>query len=173
MNDGNTGKLVPFRERAKRPAPRSRRNEAPRRSLDGRSPTASERMWLARALWGVAIYEVVYWIAIGTGVLSLDGHVDLRQWTVSLVLADLAVASFAVLAALELARGEDPNLVFPRLAAGGLIVISCARIGRASAASFLRDLAPSERLEIVAVVACLLVGIWVVSHSLRLRLGRG
>ena len=175
MNDGNTGKLVPFRDRTKRQSARTlrRRSDGPRRAPgDGGTAVTTERLWLARALWGVAAYEVLYWIAIATGVLSLDGHQDLRQWTVSLVLSDLVVATFSVLAALELVRDEETNLLFPRLAAGGLIAICCARIGRAAAASFLRDLEPSERLEIVAVVGCLLIGLWVISHSYRLRLGR-
>jgi hypothetical protein len=173
MNDGNTGKLVPFRDRAKRPQPRAarRRNEPQRRTAgEGRPPTASERVWLARGLSAVAIYVVIYWIAIATGVLALDAHADLRGWTVSLVLADLAVAALAVLGVLELGRTEESTILFPYLASGGVIAISCARIGRAAAASFARDLAPSERLEIVAVVGCLMIGIWVVSYALRSRL---
>lgn len=174
MNDGNSGKLLFLRDRAKRPSPRvsRRRSDSPKRpSGEGRRP-ASEVTWLSRALYAVAACHVLYWIAIAGGVLSLEGDGELRSWTVSLVVADLVVAVLAVLGATELARGEAAGTVFSRVAAGALIGVASVRLGHAAAASFVRDLFPSERLEVVAIVACLVVGTWILSHALRLRTDR-
>jgi len=175
MNDGNQGKLLFLRERSKRPPPRPtrRRSEIVKRpSGEGRLPTATESQWLARALYAVAAMHVLYWMGIAIGVLTFDAEGEVRTGAASLVLADLVVAVFAVLGATELGRQTPEVPVFTRVAAGALIAVACVRLGAAAEASFLRDLAPRERLEIVAVVACLVIGVWIVSHSLRLRVER-
>lgn len=175
MNDGNQGKLLFLRERSKRPPPRPtrRRSEIVKRpSGEGRLPTAIETQWLARALYAVALVHVLYWMGIAVGVLTFEAEGEVRTGSASLVLADLVVAMFAVLGAVELGRPSAEIPVFTRIAAGSLIAVACVRIGASAEASFFRDLAPHERLEIVAVVACLIVGVWIVSHSLRLRVER-
>jgi hypothetical protein len=176
MNDGNSGKLLFLRDRGKRPVTRSarRRSDSSKRPTgEGRTPAALEAVWLSRALWIVAAYYVLYWLAVALGVLSVAGDGGAQSWTVSLVVADVVVAILSVLGATELARtGEDSSLVFSHAAAGALLLVASVRLGHAAAASFDRDLVPSERLEIVAVVGCLVVGVWILSHSLRLRAAR-
>lgn len=172
MNDGNTGKLVFLKDRGKRSVLRfaRRRTDAARRTITERNrPTDKETLWLSRAFFGVAAYVALTWLAIGTGLAELGTSTEARDWMWSLLLADIAITVLAVLGGYELASASSAAGFYVRFAAGALLTFGLMRIGHAARESFARDLVPIERLEVCAIVACLWVGMWTISYSLRLR----
>jgi hypothetical protein len=171
MSDRNSGKLYYLRDRGRRAAVVPKKRQEPSRKVleDGRKPSLQETVWLGRGLLGVAAYLTAYWLAVATGVLSLEIGGDVPKWVWSLFVADVFVGAAAVVGGYELSRGRDKRDLFAVLAAGALICLSLARIAHTFTATLERNLSPGERLEVSAVAACLCIGVWVVSHALRSR----
>lgn len=173
MSSRNTGKLYFLRDRGRRAlvGAARKRIEAVKKPSDARSPTSQETVWLARSLYAVGAYLTLHWIAVLSGVLLLAGEAELGSWNRS-VAADLLVAALAIAGGIQISRAVEGRDLFSLAAAGGIACLAVTRIESAFRASLARDLAPGERLEICVVAACLLIGIWTVSHSLRMRADR-
>lgn len=175
MNDGNTGKLYFLRDRGRRlmPRPTRRRTEGTRAPAgEGRRPSRQETQWLARVLFVESASFVLYWLAVATDLVVIRGSEALGAWLYSFLPAELFVAVAAAIGGFDLFYREGKRDIFVVLAAGGVIFLSLERLAYRIPAGLHRALAPSERLEITAMGICLCVGVWAVSHSLRLRADR-
>jgi hypothetical protein len=174
MNEGNTGKIYFLSERGRRSAARilRKRSEPPGSSAERRKPSPQETTWLARALFIEGLYFALLWLAEGTDLFSFEPDSGLRQWLYSFFPAEIFVAVIAVLGAYELQRQAGKRDSFALVAAGGLIFLALERLTLLISGGLRHDLSPGERLEITAMGICMGVGIWAISHSLRLRAER-
>ncbi len=173
MNEGNTGKIYFLSGRGRRSTARMqlRKKSEPAGSSSGerRKPSPQETVWLARALFIEGMYFALLWLAEGTDLFSFQPETGLRQWLYSFFPAEIFVAVIAVVGAYELQRHAGKRDAFALVAAGGLVFLALERLTLLISGGFRHDLAPGERLEITAMGICMGVGIWTISHSLRLR----
>lgn len=171
MRESNTGKVYFLSERGRRSAARlvRRRNEPPIAPAERRPPSPQETIWLSRALFVEGLYLVLMWVAEGTDLLAFEHTSDIHQWMFSLLPAEIFVAAAAIFGAYQLQRQRD---VFALVTAGGLMFLSVERLALLVSAGLNHALSPGERLQITAMGICMGVGIWTVSHSLRLRAER-
>lgn len=170
----DAGKLYFLKDRGRRPAGRlvRKRPEGSKRpASERRKPSAQETAWLGRALLAAAVYLAFYWVGIATGVFPLEGQ-DERAWLYSFLPADLFVAVVAAIGAVDLLGNGAKREIFVLLGGGGLILLTLERIAYRISSSMHHALTPGERLEVTAMGICLSIGVWVVSHSLRLRAER-
>lgn len=174
MNEGNTGKIYFLSERGRRSTARMlrKRSEPPGSSAERRKPSPQETVWLARALFIEGLYFALLWLAEGTDLFAFEPDSGLRQWLYSFFPAEIFVAVLAVFGAYELQRQAGKRDAFALVAAGGLIFLALERLTLLISGGLRHDLSPGERLEITAMGICMGVGIWAISHSLRLRAER-
>jgi hypothetical protein len=174
MSDSNSGKLYFLKDRGKRnlPRPARKRPEAAPPGERRRAPSPQETLWLARVLFFQAAYFGLYWIGVATEVLTIEGETEFRVFLYSFLPADVFIAAMAGIGSYDLVRSPGKRDLFVLLAAGGLIFLALDRLTYGIVSSFQHDLKPGERLEITAMGICLCVGIWAVSHSLRMRAER-
>jgi hypothetical protein len=175
MREGNTGKVYFLSERGRRSAARwaRKRAESPSQPpAERRPPSPQETTWLSRALFIEGLYLVLIWVAEGTDMLAFEHNGDIHQWMFSLFPAEILVASVAIFGAYQLQRASERRDVFALVSAGGLMFLSVERLALLVSAGMSHALSPVERLQITAMGICLGVGIWTVSHSLRLRAER-
>jgi len=175
MSESNPGKVYFLSERGRRTAARLLRKRAESSGSspsERRKPSSQETTWLARALFIEGLYFALLWLGEGTDLFALEPTNGLRQWLTSFFPAEILVAATAILGAYELQRHAGKRDVFALLAAGGLVFLAVERLTLLISGGIHHDLTPAERLEITAMGICLSVGIWTVSHSLRLRAER-
>jgi len=175
MNEGNTGKIYFLSDRGRRSTSRlaRKRPEPPTTSTgERRKPSTQETIWLARALFIEGLYFALLWLAEGTDLFSYEPDAGLRQWLYSFFPAEIFLAVIAVIGAYELQRYVGKRDAFALVAAGGLVLIALERLTLLIGGGLRHELAPGERLEITAMMICIGVGVWTVSHSLRFRAER-
>lgn len=174
MND--SGKLYFLKDRGRRLAARSarRRFEGPTASgSDRRKPSPQETLWLGRVLVVQAAYLGLYWLGIVSGLVSVEEQGELRLLVYSFLPADLFLGVVAAIGGYDLLQRPAKRDLFVVLAAGGLIFLALEQLTYGITASFRHQpLSPGERLEVTAMGISLCVGIWAVSHSLRMRAER-
>lgn len=171
MGESNTGKVYFLSERGRRTAARllRKRSESPSLPSERRAPSPQESSWLSRALFIEGLYLVLMWVAEGTDLLAYERSGEMNQWMFSLFPAEIFVAVVAIFGAFQLQRPSERRDVFALLAAGGLMFLAVERLALLASASGNHALSPGERLQITAMGICLGLGVWTVSHSLRLR----
>ena len=172
MNEGNTGKIYFLSDRGRRSTGRlARKRPEPQSasSSERRKPSTQETIWLARALFIEGLYFALLWLAEGTDLFSYEPEAGLRQWLYSFFPAEIFLAVIAVIGAYELQRYVGKRDAFALVAAGGLVLIALERLTLLIGGGFRHELTPGERLEITAMMICIGVGVWTVSHSLRFR----
>lgn len=175
MGESNTGKVYFLSERGRRSVARftRRRPESPPPPpAERHPPSTQETTWLARALFIEGFYLVLMWVAEGTDLIAFEHRGDVHQLIFSLFPAEILVAAAAIFGAYQLQRPSPRRDVFALIAAGGLMFLAVERLTLLVSASMGHALSPGERLQITAMGICLGVGIWTVSHSLRLRTDR-
>jgi hypothetical protein len=174
MADSNSGKLYFLKDRGRRHSLRQARKR-PETNAAGdrkRAPSPQETVWLSRVLALQAAYFSLYWVAVSTEVLGIEGDTALRTWLYSLLVPELFVIAMAGMGSYDLMRNPGKRDLFVLLAGGSLVFLSLARLTYGIASSFRHDLAPGERLEMVAMFSTLCVAIWAISHSQRMRMER-
>jgi hypothetical protein len=173
MSQSNSGKIYFLSGRGRRLASTRTARKKPEPPshppAQRRPPSQQETTWLARALFIEALYLAVLWVTQGTDVFGLAPSASLRQWLSSFFLAELFVAAVAGFGAYELLRSTGRRDIFAVLAAGGLVTLSLQRLTLLVSNGFRQELTPGERLEITAMGICLGVGVWTISHALRMR----
>jgi hypothetical protein len=175
MSQSNSGKIYFLSGRGRRSSSARalrRKPEPPSQPAAQRGrPTQQETVWLAWALFIEALYLAVLWLAEGTDLFGIEPNPSLRQWLVSFFPAELFVAGVAAFGAYDLRRSSGRRDVFVLLAAGGLISLALQRLTLLVAGGLRHDfmLTPGQRLEITAMGISLGVGIWTISHALRMR----
>jgi len=175
MGEGNTGKIYFLSERGRRSAARlirKRSEPAASPTADRRKPSAQETTWLSRALFIEGLYFTLIWLAEGTDFFAFGPDNNLDQWLYSFFPAEIFVAVVAIVGAYELQRHAGARDTFALVAAGGLVFLALERLALLVSGAFRHALTPGERLEITAMGICMGVGVWTVSHSLRLRAER-
>ena len=171
MNNENTGKLYFLRDRGRRlmARPTLKRTESPRTPPGERHrPSPQETVWLARVLFAEAAYLILYWVAIGTEVLGVEGLQTPGVWGYSFLPADFFVVVTAAIGGFDLAYRDGKRSVFVLLAAGGLSFLTLERLAFRISAAAQHPLTPGERFEITVMGISLCVAVWAVSHSMRL-----
>ena len=172
MHDGNTGKLYFLRDRGRRLMPRQtrKRPEGTRDPVgERRYPSPQEAQWLGSVLFAAATYLVLYWVAVATDVFGIENPETSGLWRYSFLPADLFVAVAAAIGGFDLVARGGKRDVFVLLAAGGAIFLALERLAYRISAGAHHILTPGERLEITAMGIFLCVGVWAISHSMRLR----
>ncbi len=175
MGESNTGKVYFLSDRGRRSAARLiRKRSDPQAAspVERHPPTPQETAWLARLLFIEGLYLVLMWVAEGTDILAFERNGEIRNWMLSLFPAEILVAAAAIFGAYQLQRVTEKRDVFALVAAGGLMFLAVERLALLASAAVGHVLSPGERLQVTAMLVCIGVSVWTISHSMRLRIER-
>lgn len=154
MASGDTGKLVYLE--------RSRRRVASRKVARPRQPpqpvSDKETRWLGVGLFAGGGATALSWLIAGPEGSASGGS----------AVAALLVIVLSVAAGRRLRANHSGALVPALLAAGSLLYLGLDRLTSGILAAAAGDLSLAERTDVLVSAFCLSIGVWTVSHFLRL-----
>lgn len=158
MTGQSSGKLVVLSESRRRHASAQARQT--RRPGKARAGVVLDRevTWLVRSLVAAAGSVALSWTISDAG--GIDGLVRM--------LAGVFAITASLLAAREL-RSAQAHPIFPPMAAGALVFFGIERVGSGVGLAMVGEVGLARRFEVLVVATCLVVGVWVISHSMRSR----